>query len=70
MSAHARVCIYACMILTRKPLVYVRVRMHGYALAHVRMVIMDCHFSLRGIIDVFENALLLLNSFVCGSYII
>ena len=36
MSAHARVCIYACMILTRKPLVYVRVRMHRYALAHLR----------------------------------
>ena len=56
MGAHARVCVCACVVRARKPLVYVRVRMHGYAIAHVRMVIMDCHFSLRGIIDVFENA--------------
>ena len=65
MSAHARVYMHACMILIRTPLVYVRVRMHGYALEHVRMVIVDCHFSLRGNLYVFQNVLASLNSLLC-----
>ena len=36
MGAHARVCVCACVVRARKPLVYVRVRMHRYTLAHVR----------------------------------